>query len=97
MGYVLAFDATLRAFGREDLSLVQIAVVYLAGNTAGALVPTPGGMGTIEFALTTGLLGVGVPPGVAASVAVLFRVLTFWLRIPFGWVAMRTLQRRGEL
>jgi hypothetical protein len=24
-------------------------------------------------------------------------VVTFWLRIPLGWVAMRVLQRTGEL
>jgi glycosyltransferase 2 family protein len=60
-------------------------------------VPTPGGIGAIELALTTGLTAGGLNPGVAASVAVLFRVLTYWLRIPVGWVAMRLLQRGGDL
>jgi uncharacterized membrane protein YbhN (UPF0104 family) len=96
MGYVLAFEASLQAFG-QDVGLVQVAVVYLAGNTAGAIVPTPGGLGTVEVALTGGLTSIGLNPGIAASVAVLFRVLTFWLRIPFGWVSMRVLQRTGEL
>ncbi|MBU4215478.1 MAG: flippase-like domain-containing protein [Actinobacteria bacterium] len=96
LGYVLAFDAALRAFG-QDVDLVQVAVVYLAGNTAGALVPTPGGVGTVEAALTAGLTGIGLNPGVAAAVAVLFRVATYWLRIPLGWVSMRVLQRRGDL
>jgi uncharacterized membrane protein YbhN (UPF0104 family)/tRNA A-37 threonylcarbamoyl transferase component Bud32 len=96
MGYVLAFDAALQAFG-QHVSLVQVAVLYLAGNTAGSLVPTPGGLGTVEFALATGLASVGTNAGVAISVAVLFRVLTFWLRIPIGWASMRYLQRRGEL
>lgn len=96
MGYVLAFDASLAAFG-QHLSLVQVALVYLAGNAAGAAVPTPGGLGTTEFALTTGLISTGVNPGIAASVAVLFRVLTYWLRIPLGWLSMHYLQRAGEL
>jgi glycosyltransferase 2 family protein len=96
MGYVLAFDACLRAFGQE-LSLVQVALIYLVGNAAGAAVPTPGGIGTIEIALTTGLTAGGLNPGVAASVAILFRVMTYWLRIPVGWVAMRALQRSGDL
>jgi hypothetical protein len=34
---------------------------------------------------------------VAASVAVLFRVLTFWGRVPLGMLAMRRLQRTKEL
>ena len=96
MGYILAFDACLAAFGQE-LTLVQVALVYLVGNAAGAAVPTPGGIGTIEIALTTGLTAAGLNPGVAASVALLFRVLTYWLRIPVGWVAMRLLQRSGDL
>lgn len=96
MGYVLAFDAALQAFG-EEVSLVQVALLYLAGNTAGALVPTPGGLGTVELALSAGLTSVGINAGVAVSVAFLFRALTFWLRIPIGWAAMRYLQHKGEL
>ncbi|GIG34665.1 flippase-like domain-containing protein [Cellulomonas pakistanensis] len=95
-GYVLAFEVCLRAFG-QDLSLVQVAIVYLAGNTAGSIAPTPGGIGTTEIALAGALTVVGVNPGVATSVAVLFRVLTYWLRIPVGWASMRYLQRVGEL
>jgi len=96
LGWVLAFAAALAAFG-QHLSLVQVAVVYFVGNAAGAILPTPGGMGTIEVALTAGLTTAGLNPGVAASVAILFRILTFWVQIPVGWVAMRGLVRRGLL
>ncbi|GEL96006.1 lysylphosphatidylglycerol synthase transmembrane domain-containing protein [Cellulomonas composti] len=97
LGFVLAFDACLHAFGQEA-SLIQVAIVYLAGNTAGAMVPTPGGMGAIEVALAASLTAVtGINAGVATSVAVLFRVVTYWVRIPIGWLAMRHLQRVGEL
>jgi glycosyltransferase 2 family protein len=97
LGYVLAFDACLHAFGQEA-SLIQVAIVYLAGNTAGAMVPTPGGMGAIEAALAASLSAVtGINFGVATSIAILFRVVTYWLRIPIGWLAMRVLQRTGEL
>ncbi|KQY48099.1 hypothetical protein ASD18_03595 [Cellulomonas sp. Root137] len=97
LGFIFAFDASLAAFG-QDATLIQVALVYLAGNTAGALIPTPGGMGTIELALATALTSfTTINPGVATSVAVLFRVATYWLRIPLGWVAMRVLQKTGEL
>lgn len=97
LGYILAFDACLQALN-QDASLIQVALVYLAGNTAGALVPTPGGMGAIEATLALSLTTItGMNAGVATSIAVLFRALTYWLRIPFGWAAMRFLQRRGEL
>lgn len=96
LSYVLAFDAALAAFG-QDLSLIDAAIIYLLGNAAGAAVPTPGGLGTIELALTAGLTAAGIPPAIAASVTVLFRLATYWGRIPFGWVAMRVLQRTGDL
>ncbi|WP_182112509.1 MULTISPECIES: lysylphosphatidylglycerol synthase transmembrane domain-containing protein [unclassified Actinotalea] len=96
VGYLGAFQASLAAFG-EALPLIDLALIYLIGNTAGALVPTPGGLGAIESALTIGLINGGVPGAIAASVVVLFRALTYWARIPFGWLAMRTLQRTGEL
>lgn len=97
LSYILAFDAALLAFG-QDVSLIQVAVVYLAGSTAGSLVPTPGGVGTTELALASALSSIaGINPAIATSAAVLFRVMTYWLRIPLGWVAMRQMQRRGEL
>ncbi|MFJ4109358.1 flippase-like domain-containing protein [Oerskovia enterophila] len=96
LGYVLAFDAALAAFGQE-LALVDVAVIYLVGNAAGAAVPTPGGLGTIEIALTAGLTAAGIPPAIATSATILFRVATYWARIPIGWAAMRFLQRKGDL
>ncbi|MGN8244305.1 flippase-like domain-containing protein [Cellulomonas soli] len=97
LGYILAFDAALLAFG-QDVSLIQVAVVYLAGSTAGSLVPVPGGVGATELALASALTSLaGVSPAIATSAAVLFRVMTYWLRIPLGWVAMRYMQRTGDL
>ena len=95
--YLGAFWASLQAFGRE-LPLIALALIYLLGNTAGALVPTPGGLGAVEGALIGALSATGgVPIAIATSVVVLFRGLTFWARIPFGWLSMRVLQRQGEL
>lgn len=97
LGYLGAFAASLAAFGQQ-LSLIDLALIYLIGNTAGALIPTPGGLGTIEATLIAALIRPGgVPTAIATSVVVLFRALTFWGRIPFGWAAMRVLQRAGEL
>jgi uncharacterized membrane protein YbhN (UPF0104 family) len=95
-GYIAAFAATLAAFGQE-VPLTELAIIYLGGMALGSAVPTPGGLGTVELALSGGLAAAGVPPAVAASVAVLFRVLTFWGRVPLGMLAMRRLQRTKEL
>jgi uncharacterized membrane protein YbhN (UPF0104 family) len=96
LGYVLAFDAALQAFG-QDLRLIDVAVVYLVGNALGALVPTPGGLGGVEAALTAGLTAAGIPASIALSTTVLFRLVTYWGRVPFGWAAMRYLERKGDL
>lgn len=97
LGYILAFDAALAAFGQQ-VTLIDAALVYLVGNTIGALAPTPGGLGAIEVALITGLTTTAaVPAAIATSAVVLFRVVTYWARIPLGWVAMQYLQRKGDL
>ncbi len=92
-----AFWASLAAFGRE-MSLIDLALIYLIGNAAGAVVPTPGGLGTVELALVAGLTTTGgIPGAIATSVVVTFRGLTYWAHIPVGWLSMRFLQRTGEL
>ena len=96
IAFIGALDAALRALG-QDLAVVDVAVLFLLGNAAGALVPTPGGIGTVEIALTTGMTAAGVGTAIAGSAAVLFRAVTYWGRIPLGYVAMRYLQREGEL
>ncbi|WP_147919053.1 lysylphosphatidylglycerol synthase transmembrane domain-containing protein [Ruania zhangjianzhongii] len=95
-GYLGAFAAALAAFG-QSLPPTSLAIVYLTGNAVGSAIPTPGGIGTVELALSTGLTTAGIAAAAAASTAVLFRVLTFWIRVPLGWWALRYLQRRNML
>jgi uncharacterized protein (TIRG00374 family) len=94
--YVGSFHAVLIAFGR-DLPLIDIAVLFLLGNAVGAIVPTPGGLGAVEAALTAGLVSAGIPYPVALSIVVVYRAITYWARIPLGYIAMRFMQTKGEL
>lgn len=95
-GFLAAFAATLAAFG-QSLPLTTLAIVYLTGTAIGSAVPTPGGMGAVEGALTTGLRTAGIATAAAVPIAVMFRVLTFWIRVPLGWVALRHLQKRHAI
>src|SRR5690625_3153206 len=95
-GYLLAFGLTAKAFG-VHLSATTVALVYLTGNTVGAAVPTPGGIGAVEGALSTGLRAAGIATAAALSISVVFRVLTFWARVPGGWLAWRFLQHKGDI
>ena len=74
-----------------------LAITYLASNTVGSIVPSPGGIGPVELALTAGLVAAGVPYGVALSTAIVYRLVTFWIPIPAGWLSLRHLQRSRDL
>lgn len=93
---VSAFYCAVAAFGYH-LPISTITVTFLVSNTLGSLIPTPGGLGPVEAALTAGLQVAGVPGATALSGALLYRLLTFWLRAPLGWIATRYLQRRDVI
>jgi glycosyltransferase 2 family protein len=96
--YILCLDASVRAVGWGHAPFFAIAVVYLTGNAIGSVVPTPGGLGAVEVALSGGLTTIAHVPGAFALSAVLvFRLLSFWLPIPIGWVALNYLQRHDAL
>ena len=96
LAYIAALDASVRAFG-HSLSFSAVAIVYLAGSVVGAAVPTPGGLGGIELAMASGLTATGLPAGVAVSAVLLYRIATFWIPIPIGWVSLTWLQKVGSL
>ncbi|MGR7025951.1 lysylphosphatidylglycerol synthase domain-containing protein [Geodermatophilus sp. URMC 62] len=95
-GYVLALDASLRAFSVSP-ALSSVVVVYLVGSTVGSAAPTPGGLGAVEAALVGGLTATGVPVASALTAVLAFRVATFWLPAPLGWAAFVGLQRRSRI
>jgi len=90
--FVAALVCATRAFGAET-SIPATAVVYFAGAIIGSAVPTPGGLGGIEAAMSAGLIAIGVDSGTAVSSVLLYRLATYWLPIPFGWFSLNHLQR----
>lgn len=94
--YLVAFIAALRAVGAHP-AILAAAVVYLAGNAVGSAAPTPGGLGGVEAVLAAGLTAIGIPAHQAIPAVLIFRLATFWLPIPAGWISYSVLQRRGVL
>jgi uncharacterized membrane protein YbhN (UPF0104 family) len=94
--YILCLDACIRALG-GSISIASTAVVYLTGAALGSAVPTPGGLGAVEAALSAGLTAAGLPGATAVSAVLLFRTLTFWLPVPVGWGAFNFLERHEYL
>lgn len=89
---IAAFVVSCGAVG-VDLSVSRLGILYLTASSVAAAAPTPGGVGAVEAALTAALTGVGVPAADALSAVFLFRLVTYWLPVPFGWGALHRLQR----
>ncbi|MCL6737917.1 lysylphosphatidylglycerol synthase transmembrane domain-containing protein [Streptomyces neyagawaensis] len=99
-GGSLAFPA-LQAAGLAAVGLalglripvLHMAVAYLAATVAVALVPTPGGLGSVDAALVVALIAAGAPATVATAVVLAYRVITLWLPLLPGALTLGALVR----
>ena len=96
LAYIGALFASVRAFG-YPVSVAAAGAVYLTGNAIASAAPTPGGVGAVEAALIAGLTATGVPTEQAVPAVLVYRVATFWLTVPSGWLAFTLLTRRDVL
>ena len=93
LAYIGALFASVRAFG-YPVSFAAVGAVYLAGSAVASAAPTPGGVGAVEAALIAGLTATGVPTEQAVPAVLVYRVATFWLTVPTGWLSFTLLTRR---
>ena len=96
IGFIGAFWASLKAFG-GSLNLTTLTITYLASNSLGSVIPSPGGIGPVEAALTGGLQVAGISVSVALSTALVYRLVTFYGRVPFGWAALKIMEKKDLL
>ena len=94
IGYVGSFWTALMAMG-GSLNFSTVSITYLTANAAGSFIPSPGGIGTVETALTSGLTVAGISSSVAIATALLYRLVTFYGRIPLGWLAMKYMEKKN--
>ncbi|MEU9986427.1 lysylphosphatidylglycerol synthase transmembrane domain-containing protein [Streptomyces sp. NPDC048045] len=99
-GGSLAFPALqaagLVAVGRSlglTVPPAHMALAYLAATVAVALVPTPGGLGSVEAALIVALVAAGAPVAVATAVVLAFRIITVWVPLVPGALTLGALVR----
>ncbi|MDO9406405.1 MAG: lysylphosphatidylglycerol synthase transmembrane domain-containing protein [Polaromonas sp.] len=64
------------------------AGLYAVAMVAGALSALPAGLGGMEVVLTGGLVAAGASAGMAVGITVLVRLLTLWLAVAIGLVAL---------
>lgn len=61
-----------------------VVIAFVIANTAGLVVAIPGGIGVFETLMTTVFIAVGVDPGLALSVTLIYRVIILLLSLITG-------------
>lgn len=100
-GWVLASGAALvnwlADIGALTVSIIAVGaavpwrdllLVYAAGITAKSLAVTPGGLAITEGAISVSLVASGVRASQALAIAVLYRLVSFWLVAVAGWLIL---------
>lgn len=83
--------------GIGPAATAALLAAYLVGAAAGAAIPSPGGVGSTEAALTAALAALGIPAAPALQAVLLFRLTTFWAPVPIGLLTHHTLRRPTSL
>ncbi|MGW3810615.1 lysylphosphatidylglycerol synthase domain-containing protein [Micromonospora sp. NPDC005113] len=97
--YGLCLYLALLATGQPvDIALLPpVILVGVIGEGVASAAPTPGGLGATEAALVSGLLLYGVPLDTAVAGVLIYRLATFWLPVPPGYLALRHMTRHRLL
>jgi uncharacterized membrane protein YbhN (UPF0104 family) len=80
-----------------QLSPAAALVVLSFGVAAASAIPTPGGVGAAEAGVFAALKAYGISNDEALAVALLYRVMTFWLPLIVGGLAFTVVDRYGYL
>jgi uncharacterized membrane protein YbhN (UPF0104 family) len=76
-----------------------LLLAYCAGQIAGALPVTPGGIGVVEGSLTLALVAFGGAASITLAAVLLYRLIAYWACIPLGgvaWLVLRALVPPGR-
>ncbi|MGW3119412.1 lysylphosphatidylglycerol synthase transmembrane domain-containing protein [Streptomyces sp. NPDC001107] len=75
----------------------RIALAYLAASSAAVLLPTPGGLGSLDAALAWALTTAGASGSASVSAVLGYRLLTVWLPLVPGLLVLAGLVRSRAL
>ena len=71
-----------------------VLLSFVGANVLGLLPFTPGGLGFVEAGLTATLVLAGVTADAAILATLVYRLVTYWLPLPIGFVASVVYRRR---
>lgn len=84
----------LIAFGHV-MNPAALLLAYSIANLLAVLPIAPGGLGIIEGVLIPGLIGFGVPGGIAVLAVVSWRLFQFWIPVPVAGLCYLSLRTPG--
>jgi uncharacterized protein (TIRG00374 family) len=84
----IAFGLCIRAIGFDGMTLGLAAAVYAIASVLGALTFLPGGIGLTEVSMTGLLVAAGMSGSDASAATLLIRIVTMWLGVALGWLAL---------
>jgi uncharacterized membrane protein YbhN (UPF0104 family) len=82
--------AALAAMG-ETIPVRGVIVAYTLGQLVSAIPILPGGGGTIEATMSAGLIFAGGTTAEVIAAVLLYRIVSAWGLVPFGWGLWRTM------
>lgn len=106
-GPAMAFSLANWVFDCACLAFAYLAVgagipwrglllAYGAGQLASNLPITPGGLGVVEGSLTVALVAYGGVETSTVAAVILYRIISFWIFLPCGWLAWAILAARDK-
>lgn len=84
--FIVALQLSALALDVTYLSFSQYAIIMTLGVLVGTATPTPGGVVGAEAGLAAGLIAYGVPQTESIAIAILYRVVSYWIPLAFGAV-----------
>jgi putative heme transporter len=98
LGDAACLTLSIRAAGLH-VPFRDLLLIWSAGQAAGSLAFTPGGLGIVEAALIAAMVGVRLPAARAAVAVMIYRMISLWLVVLVGWIfyiIIRTRARRAR-
>ena len=89
----LCLAAAIRSVG-APIPWHGLLLAYLTAAGATTLAVTPGGLGTVEIALTAALIAAGLDAPHALAATLLYRLASLWIPAIGGWVTYAVLAPR---
>jgi putative heme transporter len=93
LGDAACLTLAIRAAGLP-IPFRQILLIWAAGQAAGSIGLTPGGVGIVEVALIAALTGAGEPAAGATVGVLIYRLVSLWLVLLVGWTTFIVLRSR---